>query len=78
MQFAADLEEYKGERGFYLPLDGLPFPLAVNNEELVQAVQQMASLTPEERQTMANNARQYSAEHFDKDALIDQLLDLMK
>ena len=47
-------------------------------EELVQAVQHMASLTPEERKTMANNARQYSTEHFDKDALIDELLDLMK
>lgn len=47
-------------------------------EELVQAVQTMAALTPEERQEMANNAQRYSAEHFDKDALIDELLDLMK
>lgn len=47
-------------------------------EELVQAVQAMAALSPAERQTMADNARRYSAEHFDKDALIDQLLDLMK
>ena len=47
-------------------------------EELVQAVQTMAALTPEERREMANNARQYSAEHFDKDALIEELLDLMK
>ena len=30
-------------------------------EELVQAVQTMAALTPEERREMANNARQYSA-----------------
>ena len=37
----------------------------------------MAALTPEERKTMANNARQYSKEHFDKDALIEELLDLM-
>ncbi|MBQ6848817.1 MAG: glycosyltransferase family 4 protein [Clostridia bacterium] len=47
-------------------------------EELVQAVQTMAALTPEERREMANNARRYSAEHFDKDALIEELLDLMK
>ena len=46
-------------------------------EDLVQAVQRMASLSPEDRKTMANNARQYSREHFDKDALLDQLLDLM-
>ena len=47
-------------------------------EDLVRAVQAMAALTPEERNTMATNARQYSQEHFDKDALIDELLDLMK
>lgn len=46
-------------------------------DDLVQAVQGMAALSPEERNTMANNARQYSREHFDKDALVDQLLDLM-
>lgn len=46
-------------------------------DELVQAVQKMAALSPDERNAMANNARQYSREHFDKDALVDQLLDLM-
>ena len=46
-------------------------------DELVQAVQRMASLSPEERKTMANNAQRYSRAHFDKDALVDQLLDLM-
>ena len=47
-------------------------------EDLVRAVQAMAALSPEERNTMATNARQYSQEHFDKDALVDRLLDLMK
>ena len=46
-------------------------------DELVQAVQRMASLSPEERKTMADNAQRYSRAHFDKDALVDQLLDLM-
>lgn len=47
-------------------------------EDLVRAVQELAALSPEQRQAMANNARQYSREHFDKDALLDRLLDLMQ
>ena len=56
MQFATDLEEYKGERGFSLPLDGLPFPLAVNNEELVQAVRQF------EEQSYCEKLKQFYGE----------------
>lgn len=46
-------------------------------DDLVRAVQEMAALPPEERQTMADNARRYSQEHFSKDALVEQLLDWM-
>ena len=34
LQFAIDIEDYKKDRGFYFPLDALPFPLATSNEEL--------------------------------------------
>jgi len=46
-------------------------------DKLVEAVQEMAALSSEERQTMADNAQRYSREHFSKDALVEQLLDLM-
>ncbi len=34
IQFATDIEAYQEGRGFYFPLDHLPFPLARSNEEL--------------------------------------------
>ena len=34
IQFATDVEAYQKGRGFYFPLDGLPFPMARSNEEL--------------------------------------------
>lgn len=32
--YANDIEEYKKERGLYFELDSLPFPLAINNDQL--------------------------------------------
>ena len=32
--YATDLEDYNIERGFYDPIDAMPFPLATNDEEL--------------------------------------------
>ena len=37
-QFAADIEAYKNDRNFYIPLDSLPFPLAVDNAEMEQRI----------------------------------------
>ena len=54
---------------------GIAVPQQV--DELVEAVQEMISLTPEERKVMADNALQYSKEYFNKDILIDDLLELM-
>ena len=34
LQFAVDIEAYRADRGFYFPLDSLPFPLADSNEAL--------------------------------------------
>lgn len=34
VQFATDIEAYQKDRGFYFPLDALPFPLARSNEDL--------------------------------------------
>lgn len=36
--FATDIELYNNERGFYYPLEETPFPIATNNEELVQNI----------------------------------------
>ena len=36
--FATDLRDYNAERGFYYPLDETPFPIAQDNEELMQAI----------------------------------------
>lgn len=55
---------------------GIAVPAQV--EELVRAVEEMATLPAEKRQEMACNAQRYSREHFDKDALVEQLLDWMK
>lgn len=46
-------------------------------DQLVKAVQEMMALSLEERNAMVTNARQYSKKHFDKDVLIDGLLDIM-
>lgn len=36
--FATDIEQYNNERGFYYPIEETPFPIATNNEELVQNI----------------------------------------
>lgn len=38
IQFAVDIEEYRQGRGFYFPLDELPFPLARSNGELCEII----------------------------------------
>ena len=38
LQFATDIESYQQGRGFYFPLDNLPFPLARSNEELCRII----------------------------------------
>lgn len=37
-RFAPDVEEYSRERGFYFPLDSLPFPMAGSSEELCRLI----------------------------------------
>ena len=36
--YARDISEYRGERDFYTPIEGWPFPLASNNGELAQVI----------------------------------------
>ena len=36
--FVSDLELYKKERGFYFPLSDTPFPIAKNNNELIENI----------------------------------------
>ena len=36
--YATDIEEYNNERGFYYPLETTPFPIATNNEELINNI----------------------------------------
>lgn len=36
--FATDIKEYNNERGFYYPLEETPFPIAVNNDELMDNI----------------------------------------
>jgi CDP-glycerol glycerophosphotransferase len=36
--FATDLADYNQERGFYYPLNTLPYPIAENNEQLIQNI----------------------------------------
>ena len=36
--FATDIDLYNNERGFYYPLETTPFPIAVNNDELMENV----------------------------------------
>lgn len=38
LRFALDIEAYRQDRGFYFPLDEVPFPLADSNEALQKAV----------------------------------------
>ena len=37
--FATDIQKYNNLRGFYYPLESTPFPIAVNNEELIQNIE---------------------------------------
>jgi len=39
LQFASDIEAYRQDRGFYFPLDSLPFPLADSNETLCRLIE---------------------------------------
>ena len=36
--FASDLKLYEKERGFYFPLSDTPFPIAKNNNELIENI----------------------------------------
>ncbi len=36
--FATDIKDFNNDRGFYYPLESTPFPIAVNNKELVENV----------------------------------------
>ncbi len=36
--YAADIEEYNTERGFYYPLEQTPFPISKNNNELINNI----------------------------------------
>ena len=36
--YARDITEYRGERDFYTPIDSWPFPLAADNDALVQVI----------------------------------------
>ena len=36
--YARDINEYRGERDFYTPIENWPFPLASNNDELAQVI----------------------------------------
>lgn len=38
IQFATDIEAYKNDRNFYFPIDTLPFPLSVNNDQLCDCI----------------------------------------
>jgi CDP-glycerol glycerophosphotransferase len=38
IQFALDLEDYQKDRGFYFPLDALPFPMVQSNGELCELI----------------------------------------
>ena len=37
--YCPDLEEYKKERGFEIPLESYPFPIAHDNEELIKNIE---------------------------------------
>ena len=39
LRFAADIREYQAERGFYFPLESLPFPLAESSDSLCRLVE---------------------------------------
>lgn len=36
--FATDIEKYNTERGFYYPLEETPFPIATNNDQLIENI----------------------------------------
>lgn len=36
--YARDIDEYRGERDFYTPIESWPFPLAADNDALVRAI----------------------------------------
>lgn len=44
VQFATDVEQYRKDRDFYLPLDRLPFPLARSNGELEAILKELQPL----------------------------------
>lgn len=36
--YASDIEKYNTDRGFYYPLESTPFPIATNNEEMIENI----------------------------------------
>lgn len=42
--YAPDLDQYKGDRGFYWPIEKLPFPLAKTTHEMVKNIQTFSEI----------------------------------
>lgn len=49
-RFATDVEDYKNDRGFYFPIDSLPFGLACDNAELESIIRNFDEKEYEKRQ----------------------------
>lgn len=47
--YAVDIEEYNTERGLYYPLETTPFPIATNNEELMNNIMKFDQKDYEEK-----------------------------
>lgn len=74
---ASDLDEYEANRGFYYPLETLPFPICKTNEELVNAIEHFESEPFEKRCDAFLQEMGCIDDGHASERIVDKILELM-
>ncbi len=78
IQFALDIEAYQKDRGFYFPLDQLPFPMARSNEELCAIISEFDKTTQQECWTAFTEKHGFCEDGHAAERCAQWILDQMK
>lgn len=76
--FATDISLYNNERGFCYPLETTPFPIAVNNDELIRNVRDFNEVTYLENLEAFLDEKGCIEDGHASERVVDKVLELMK
>ncbi len=76
--YATDLAEYNNERGFYYPLESTPFPLATDNDQLCEAVEQFDQELYARKKEEFLEARGCVEDGHAAERIVDKIIEIME